>query len=195
MVRNAFKCTALMILTSGCATHRLSSVSKTTGGSVGTDCPRRHCDKSPRPSSSRVIPTRRAPSASRTMSKMTNFVSCHALTVPLNSNRLDEMYTENLLFAAYHSKCIDPWLTKSRRVCPVCKRKVFARDERIMSDTDSDTDDERAPLVTRSPAFSAGSAGGTFARQRVHKIGNALLAYFDYKKRAYYLFVPYHFQL
>jgi E3 ubiquitin-protein ligase RNF13 len=71
-----------------------------------------------------------------------------------------------MLIAAYHSKCIDPWLTKSRRVCPVCKRKVFARDERIMSDTDSDTDDERAPLV-RSAATAGTAGGGTFARQRV----------------------------
>ncbi|KAF5403586.1 RING finger protein 13 [Paragonimus heterotremus] len=27
----------------------------------------------------------------------------------------------------YHSKCLDPWLLKGRRVCPVCKRVVFPR--------------------------------------------------------------------
>lgn len=31
---------------------------------------------------------------------------------------------------AYHSKCIDVWLTKNRRVCPVCKRKVYTIGER-----------------------------------------------------------------
>jgi len=50
----------------------------------------------------------------------------------------------------------------------VCKRKVFARDERIMSDTDSDTEDETAPLV-RSPTNAATTGGGTFARQRVNQ--------------------------
>ncbi|XP_011496985.1 PREDICTED: E3 ubiquitin-protein ligase RNF13-like isoform X2 [Ceratosolen solmsi marchali] len=65
---------------------------------------------------------------------------------------------------AYHTKCIDPWLTKNRRVCPVCKRKVFAADERIETDSESDSDvDDSTPLIrdgTRS-----GTQGGTFAHQ------------------------------
>lgn len=67
------------------------------------------------------------------------------------------------MLLAYHSKCIDPWLTKNRRVCPVCKRKVFAQDETpyMSSDSDSDTDD-RTPLINSNNRISQ---GGTFANQ------------------------------
>lgn len=60
-----------------------------------------------------------------------------------------------LFVAAYHAKCIDPWLTRNRRVCPICKRKVFAADESPHdgSDSDSDSDnDERTPLVRSEPS-------------------------------------------
>ncbi|XP_043667808.1 E3 ubiquitin-protein ligase RNF13-like isoform X2 [Vespula pensylvanica] len=64
---------------------------------------------------------------------------------------------------AYHSKCIDPWLTKNRRVCPVCKRKVFAADEQVVTDeSDSDADDS-TPLIRDG---YQGTQGGTFIRQR-----------------------------
>lgn len=62
---------------------------------------------------------------------------------------------------AYHTKCIDPWLTKNRRVCPVCKRKVFTGDERP-SDLESDSEDESSPLINSD----GGTQGGTFNQQR-----------------------------
>nr|CAD2173243.1 unnamed protein product [Meloidogyne enterolobii] len=49
---------------------------------------------------------------------------------------------------AYHCKCIDPWLTKNRRVCPVCKRRVGPRN---VDSSDSDTDSER---ITRTVSSS-----------------------------------------
>uniref|UniRef100_T1JIK4 RING-type E3 ubiquitin transferase n=1 Tax=Strigamia maritima TaxID=126957 RepID=T1JIK4_STRMM len=60
---------------------------------------------------------------------------------------------------AYHTKCIDPWLTRSRRTCPVCKRKVFPG-QHDSSDSDEDSeDDERAPLLRSG---TQASTSGTF---------------------------------
>jgi len=63
---------------------------------------------------------------------------------------------------AYHMKCIDPWLLKNKRVCPQCRKKVFATGEVPPSDSESETEDERAPLLAR-PRHAPPS--GTFSMQ------------------------------
>ncbi|XP_076024778.1 E3 ubiquitin-protein ligase RNF167 [Genypterus blacodes] len=73
---------------------------------------------------------------------------------------------------AYHCKCVDPWLTKTKKTCPVCKQRVTRRTaEQSDSDseedsarrgeeegTDGEAESERTPLLRPSnPASPSGS--------------------------------------
>jgi E3 ubiquitin-protein ligase RNF13 len=61
--------------------------------------------------------------------------------------------------------CIDPWLTKGRRVCPICKRKVLVAEERVRAESDTDTEDEGAPLLAASSNPQSTSGEETFVQQ------------------------------
>ncbi|XP_068187013.1 E3 ubiquitin-protein ligase RNF167 [Antennarius striatus] len=65
---------------------------------------------------------------------------------------------------AYHCKCVDPWLTKTKKTCPVCKQRVTRNNpEHSESDSEDDSqgrregegapsevDSERTPLLRSS---------------------------------------------
>jgi len=61
---------------------------------------------------------------------------------------------------AYHMKCIDPWLTKSKRNCPVCKRRVIPGDD---SESDSESEGDSESRGENTPLLTAGG-GSTNTR-------------------------------
>ncbi|XP_030043001.1 E3 ubiquitin-protein ligase RNF167 [Microcaecilia unicolor] len=70
---------------------------------------------------------------------------------------------------AYHCKCVDPWLTQTKKTCPVCKQRVIRTAEDSDSDTESqrgpeeeernEQDSERTPLLRSSPSTMTPSFG------------------------------------
>ncbi|GMT03812.1 hypothetical protein PENTCL1PPCAC_25986 [Pristionchus entomophagus] len=58
----------------------------------------------------------------------------------------------------YHCKCIDPWLTRNRKVCPMCKRRVGAKN----SDSES-SGDERARRAAAARVVAAENLPSTRA--------------------------------
>ncbi|XP_068457372.1 E3 ubiquitin-protein ligase RNF167 [Clinocottus analis] len=75
---------------------------------------------------------------------------------------------------AYHCKCVDPWLTQTKKTCPVCKQRVTRNNtEHSESESEEETggrgrgegaegeaDTERTPLLRPSnPGSPSGSAG------------------------------------
>lgn len=66
----------------------------------------------------------------------------------------------------YHTKCIDPWLTKNKRCCPICKRKVIPGDDQSSESDSSDGEEvgpsERTPLLSNSGEGSSTNRRSTF---------------------------------
>lgn len=67
------------------------------------------------------------------------------------------------LLTAYHCKCVDPWLTKTKKTCPVCKQKVVPSQGDSDSDTDSSQEEnevsENTPLLRPLASVSTQSFG------------------------------------
>lgn len=79
---------------------------------------------------------------------------------------------------AYHCKCVDPWLTQTKKTCPVCKQRVVHAAEDSESDEEvqrggdeeegeDDRDSERTPLLR--PSSSTGTQSfGSMAESMAH---------------------------
>ncbi|KAK7889357.1 hypothetical protein WMY93_024917 [Mugilogobius chulae] len=74
---------------------------------------------------------------------------------------------------AYHSKCVDPWLTKTKKTCPVCKQKVVPSQDDSDSESEGDSGpdeneevSESTPLLRSLASTSAHSFGSISAASR-----------------------------
>lgn len=66
----------------------------------------------------------------------------------------------------YHTKCVDPWLTKGKRNCPMCKRKIRLgprRTRRTSSESDSSSGTSAADTTPLLNGGRSNSTMGTFA--------------------------------
>ncbi|XP_061559106.1 E3 ubiquitin-protein ligase RNF167 [Phycodurus eques] len=78
---------------------------------------------------------------------------------------------------AYHCKCVDPWLTQTKKTCPVCKQRVTrSNPEHSESESEEETggrgeeeetegeaDSERTPLLRASNQGSPSGAPGAYS--------------------------------
>ncbi|XP_042568099.1 E3 ubiquitin-protein ligase RNF13-like [Cyprinus carpio] len=73
---------------------------------------------------------------------------------------------------AYHSRCVDPWLTRTKKTCPVCKQKVVPSDgdsesESESGDSEENEVSENTPLL-RSLASTSAHSFGTMSGSLSH---------------------------
>lgn len=81
------------------------------------------------------------------------------------------MYT--FASTAYHCKCVDPWLTKTKKTCPVCKQKVVSSQGESDSETDSSQEEnevsEHTPLLRPWASSVITHSFGALSESRSHQ--------------------------
>ena len=136
------------------------------------------------------------PSAWTSMKKAINCVFYHVLMVRINvdftfEERKRRTYVKPLVYSlplgimtknafwfstGYHMKCIDPWLTKNKRTCPVCKRKVIPGDP-DESDSESDSDEDAAPSEN-TPLLRGGTNATSRSENTFNNSGDFFFKYY-----------------